>query len=247
MAESDEYARQYFDEQQESNAEYWRRFGGSPDWTGKRVLDVGCGHGAMSVEIAQAGARVIGVDLDEGRIDFANRNLQQRFPHLLDRLTFRAVDATSLAAEQPFDVIVSKDTFEHVTDVAALLKGLGQLLAPDGRLYAGFSPLYGSPFGDHGRTGLKVPWAHALLPKRAVYAAAARHNGHPVNSLVDIGLNGNTPEQFRTAFDNSGLRLLDIAYNRGDKRLLPILEKARQRFGRLDRFTTVSVYAVFGV
>ena len=86
MAESDAYARQYFDEQQESNAEYWRRFGLAPDWTSKRVLDVGCGHGAMSVEIAQAGATVLGVDLDEGRIDFANRNLAQRFPHLTERL-----------------------------------------------------------------------------------------------------------------------------------------------------------------
>ena len=53
--------------------------------------------------------------------------------------------------------------------------------------------------------------------------------------------------KFRAAFDNSGLRLLDIAYNRGDKRLLPLLEKARTRFPRLDRFTTVSIYAVFGV
>lgn len=247
MTESEEHARRYFDEQQDSNAEYWRRFGAAPDWSGKRVLDVGCGHGAMSVEIAQAGATVLGVDLDEGRIDFANRNLTQRFPHLTERVAFRAVDATSLPTDQPFDVIVSKDTFEHVADVASLLKVLGQLLTPQGRLYAGFSPLYGSPFGDHTRTGLRVPWAHAILPKRAVYGAAARHNGHPVNSLVDIGLNGNTPDQFRTAFDNSGLRLLDIAYNRGDKRLLPALEKARTRIRRLDRFTTVSIYAVFGV
>ena len=73
---------------------------------------------------------------------------------------------------------MSKDTFEHVDDVASLLKGLGQLLGSEGRLYAGFSPLYGSPFGDHTRTGLRVPWAHALLPKRAVCASAARHNGH---------------------------------------------------------------------
>lgn len=49
---------------------------------------------------------------------------------------------------------MSKDTFEHVDDEASLLKGLGQLLGPGGRLYAGFIPLYGSPIGDHTRTGL---------------------------------------------------------------------------------------------
>jgi SAM-dependent methyltransferase len=248
VTETEEYARQYFDGQEESNEEYWRRFGTTVGWAGKRVLEVGCGHGAMSVEIAQAGASVLGVDLDEGRVAFANANLARRFPQLLDRVSFRAVDAASLPVDQKFDVIVSKDTFEHVGDVATLLRALGErLVRPGGRIYAGFSPLYYSPFGDHGRTGLKVPWAHAALPRRLVYAAAARHNGHRVDSLLDIGLNGNTPDQFRAAFADSGLRLVDIAYNRGDKRLLPVLEKARTRFPRLDRFTTVSIYAVFGV
>jgi SAM-dependent methyltransferase len=244
LAETEEYARRYFAEQQASNREYWRRFGASPDWRGKRVLEVGCGHGAMSIEIAEAGAIVLGVDLDEFRVDFANRNLAQRFPHLVDQVTFQAVDAASLPSDQLFDVIVSKDTFEHVEDLASLLKELGQRLAPGGLIYAGFSPLYYSPRGDHGRTGLKVPWAHAILPMPAVCAAAARHNGHPVRSLVDIGLNGNTPDQFRAAFEDSGLRLCTIAYNRGDKPLLSALEKARGRFPRFDRFTTVSIYAV---
>lgn len=247
MAESEEYARQYFEEQAASNREFWRRLGVAPEWAGKRVLDLGCGHGALSVELAQAGASVLGIDLDEGRIAFANRNLAQRFPQLLNRVTFQAVDAAALPAEQLFDAVVTKDTFEHVADVESLLKTLGQHLTPDGLIYAGFSPLYYSPFGDHGRTGLKIPWAHAVLPKRLVLASAARHNRHPVNSLLDIGLNGNTPEEFRVAFNNSGLRLQDIAYNRGDKRLLPTLEKARRKLRRLDKFTTVSIYAIFGV
>jgi cyclopropane fatty-acyl-phospholipid synthase-like methyltransferase len=225
LAETEEYARQYFIKQRASNREYWRRFGASPDWDGKRVLEVGCGHGAMSIELAEAGAMVHGVDLDEFRV-------------------FQAVDATSLPSDRLFDAIVSKDTFEHVEDLASLLKGLGQRLAPGGLIYAGFSPLYYSPRGDHGRTGLKVPWAHAMLPKSAVCAAAARHNGHPVRTLVDIGLNGNTPDQYRAAFEDSGLRLRDIGYNRGDKPLLAVLEKARGRFPRFDRFTTVSIYAV---
>lgn len=55
------------------------------------------------------------------------------------------------------------------------------------------------------------------------------------------------PDQFRAAFDDSGLRIIRLAYNCGDKRLLPVLEKARKRFRRLDRFTTVSIYAVFAV
>jgi 2-polyprenyl-3-methyl-5-hydroxy-6-metoxy-1,4-benzoquinol methylase len=122
VAETEEYARRYFEEQFASNAEYWKRFGFQPDWYGKRVLDVGCGHGALSVEIAQAGATVLGVDLDEFRIDFANRNLNGRFPELMERVRFRAVNALTLPVDEPFDVIVSKDTFEHVADVTSLVK-----------------------------------------------------------------------------------------------------------------------------
>ena len=38
-----------------------------------------------------------------------------------------------------WDLIVSKDTFEHAADVASLLKGIGRLLKRDGVAYIGFS------------------------------------------------------------------------------------------------------------
>jgi cyclopropane fatty-acyl-phospholipid synthase-like methyltransferase len=96
LSETEEYAQQYFADQHESNGEYWKRFGTRPDVAGRRVLEVGCGHGAMAIRLAQQGATVTGVDLDNGRIDFANRNLAERFPELADRVTFRSVDACTL-------------------------------------------------------------------------------------------------------------------------------------------------------
>jgi SAM-dependent methyltransferase len=245
VAESDREALEYFKVQLEENGEYWRRFGCQPEWQGKHVLEVGCGHGAMSVQVAQAGGVVLGIDLDEQHIDFANRNLSERFPELVDRVTFRAVDALNLPTDERFDVILSKDTFEHVANVDSLMQGLGKRLVPGGRLYVGFSPLYHSPWGDHSRSGLRLPWAHAILPRSVVYAAASRHGGCRVTSLADVGLNGNTPQQFRDAFDNSGLQLLSIAYNRGDKRLLPLFERVGRRYPRLEKYTTVSIYATF--
>lgn len=245
MPETEEYARSYFDTSARSNNDYWRRFGDQPDWPGKRVLDLGCGHGAMTIQIAQAGGQVIGIDLNKSRIDFAQRNLQNNFPDLTGLVSFIAGDATSVLDDnEPFDVIVSKDTLEHVDQPCELLRGLGKLLKPNGRLYVGFSPLFYSPFGDHGNAGLRVPWLHAVLPKRLVFAAASRHQGRPVTSLSDITLNGNTPKQFRNAFDKSGLQLIDLRYNRGDKRLLPALERIRKSVRLVEKFTTVSMYAV---
>ena len=242
MPETLEYQNWYFADQRASNQEYWTRFGSSPDWAGKRVLDVGCGHGAMSVEIAQAGAEVRGVDLDEERIRFAQRNVTEKYPELAERLRFDFVDAAELPTDEPFDVIVSKDTFEHVGDLPALLVALHALLKPGGVLYAGFSPLYYSPYGDHGRTGMKLPWAHAVLPERLVLKRAARHQDMTVGNLMDLGLNGNTSRDFLAAFEGSPLRVAEIAFNRGDKRLLTVLDRLR-KYPRLEKFATVSIYA----
>ena len=243
MPESDDYARAYFDAQFDSNREYWRRFGGKPELAGKRVLEVGCGHGAMAIDLASHGAEVLAVDLDESRIDFAQRNLSSRFPELVGRVAFAAVDATRLPENKPFDLIVSKDTFEHVDDVSRLLAGLGRLLRSDGIMYIGFSPLYYSPFGDHGRTGLRLPWAHAVLPHRLVITAASRRNSGKVTSLMDIGLNANTPAQFQEAFDASGLKIIEIKYNQGDKPMLRLFEKVRVRHRIVEKYATVSIYA----
>lgn len=235
-------ALDYFTDQLSSNREYWRRFGIEPDVRGARILDFGCGHGALSVTLAQAGAaQVLGIDLDEQRIEFANLNIQERYPELSGRVKFAAVNAFDL--KDTFDVIVSKDTFEHVSDPEALLAQLHRLLVPGGKLYMGFSPLYYSPFGDHGRTGLRLPWAHAVLPMPIVLRSAARVYHKPVTSLEDIGLNGWKPIQFEQAIERSPFKVRSLRFNAGDKKLLPVLTKAR-RFRMLEPFVTVSMYAV---
>lgn len=232
----------YFTDQLSSNREYWRRFGIEPDVRGAKVLDFGCGHGALSVTLAQAGAaQVLGIDLAQELIEFAKLNVRDHYPEVSDRVNFAATDAFDL--KETFDVIVSKDTFEHVSDPQALLAQLHRLLVPGGRFYLGFSPLYYSPFGDHGRTGLRVPWAHAVLPKAVVLRSAARFAKKPVESLDDIGLNGWKPKQFERAIESSPFRVRSMRFNSGDKKLLPILTKAR-RFPVLEPFATISIYAV---
>jgi ubiquinone/menaquinone biosynthesis C-methylase UbiE len=233
----------YFSLQFESNEEFWRRFGGRPEFAGKTVLDLGCGQGAMTVDVAQAGATVVGVDLDEERVEFARRNVALRHPDLAERVSFECARLESLGFEERFDVALSKDTFEHVDDMDSMLQALHRVLTPGGELWAGFSPLYFSPWGDHGRTGLKVPWAHAVLPRRSVLRAATRLRGEEISTLADLGLNGMTPQAFRDCFRRSPFEVVSLAYNRGDKPLLRALDKLRRLRG-LERFSTVSMYVV---
>jgi SAM-dependent methyltransferase len=243
MAKDLEHEARYFEEQKLSNEEFWRRFGRRPDVTGKAVLDIGCGHGALSQALAQDAASVLGIDVDAEFIEFARDRMLQDDPGLADRLEFRLADLPDLGLTDAFDLAVSKDTFEHVADVPAMLRAVQRALKPGGELWVGFSPLYWSPWGDHGRAGLKLPWAHALLPQRAVLAAAGRVEGTPVHSLEDIGLNGMTPAQFRSHATAAGLSITSVTYNPGDRPLLSVLGRVRMLPG-LERWATVGVYAV---
>jgi len=236
--------RAYFDDQAaRSNSEFWERFGRRPSFAGKRVLEIGSGHGAMSVEMAREGATVVGVDPSAELVAFAAENARERFPDLADQLEFTTTDAGGLTSDGEFDLAVSKDTFEHVADVPGLLRSLHRLLRPGGEVWVGFSPLYYSPRGNHERTGTRLPWAHAVLPERKVLELAARDAGEPVQSLNDLGLNGLTPKAFREAVAAGGLVIDTVAYNRGDKALLKALSGLR-RVPPLEKFATVSIYAV---
>ncbi len=227
----------YFVAQQASTREFWARFGSAPHVMGQRVLDIGCGHGAMSVALAQQGATVVGVDINEELVDWARRNVARHHPDLATRLRFEACDPTELPPDDRFDLAVCKDTMEHVEDVPGLFREVRVRLAPGGEFWVGFSPLFYSPFGDHGRVGLRLPWAHAVLPSPVVLRLAR------IERLAEVGLNGLTPSEFRTQVIDAGFITRSIAYNCGDRRLLRLLGRIRHIRG-LERYATVSIYAV---
>lgn len=103
-----------FDHGRAENARYWERFGGKPDFKDAVVVDLGCGHGSLCIDIAQSGAgRVLGLDLNARLIDFANENLKQNYPQFVDVVEFRYQQLQEVP-ESDIDFFVSKDTFEHV-------------------------------------------------------------------------------------------------------------------------------------
>jgi glycosyltransferase involved in cell wall biosynthesis/2-polyprenyl-3-methyl-5-hydroxy-6-metoxy-1,4-benzoquinol methylase len=98
---------------------------------GKRVLDVACGDGYGAFLLAQQGARVVvGVDVAEeaiaiGRHCFARDGVEFLLGNLLDL-------PGVLGKRAPFDVIVSFETIEHVSDPGRFLDGVRRVLAPGG-------------------------------------------------------------------------------------------------------------------
>jgi 2-polyprenyl-6-hydroxyphenyl methylase/3-demethylubiquinone-9 3-methyltransferase len=97
---------------------------------GKEVLDVGCGGGILAEAMAQAGAKVMGVDLSEKALGVAKL-------HQLESgvgVEYRLVAAEALAAEHParFDLVTCMELLEHVPDPASTIAACATLAKPRG-------------------------------------------------------------------------------------------------------------------
>ena len=97
-----------------------------------RILDVGCGTGVLSLELARAGHDVTAVDADRTAIDLAERGAPSGGP---GRVTYHHADVHDWAADEgAFDVVVTTRTLHHVAEPAAALERVRRWLRPGGLL-----------------------------------------------------------------------------------------------------------------
>jgi len=235
---------QYFSEQVVENHDWWKRVGERFECCNANVLDLGCGHGALSISIAEAGAsEVLGLDLAADRITFASDVVRQRYPGLAGKLHFACEDIRTLPQRHHYDYVVSKDSFEHIDELKSVVNSIAVLLKPGGKLIVGFSPLYYSPFGDHDRLGLPCAWLHAVLPERCLLRWVSAKERRRIEKVSDLGLNKLTPAEFRSLFPASHWRVITLQYNRGSRRLMPLMSALR-KIPPLEKYFTVNIYAV---
>lgn len=96
---------------------------------GRSVLDVASGEGYGSALLATRAARVVGVDLSHEAVAHAQAQYRS------DNLQFRVGSASSLPLESSsFDVVVSFETLEHLSEHDEMLTEIARVLKPDGLL-----------------------------------------------------------------------------------------------------------------
>jgi 2-polyprenyl-6-hydroxyphenyl methylase/3-demethylubiquinone-9 3-methyltransferase len=100
-------------------------------WQGRRVIDVGCGGGFMSVALAERGAQVRGVDPSEGSIRAARAHADG----LGLPLEFQVGAGEALPMEDASaDAVICVDVLEHVADLAQVVREFSRVLKPGGVL-----------------------------------------------------------------------------------------------------------------
>src|SRR5437868_8702512 len=161
--------------------------GGVIDWLstkkGVRILDLGCGDGVLTAELAARGAELVGVDASE---DFVAACTARG-------LDVRLMDGEALTFVNEFDAVFSNAALHWMTRPERVIAGVRRALKLGGRFVA--------EFGGHGnvaaivtalqatarRHGVNASLAHPwFFPTPEIYAAMLAKDGFKVKRIALI-------------------------------------------------------------
>jgi SAM-dependent methyltransferase len=127
--------REYFDEVEHRKymvEPHIPRFAEFEKWSGKKVLEVGCGIGTDTMNFARAGAQVTAVDLSEKSLEVARQ--RAKVYGLEDKIQFYQADAEHLCDYVPterYDLIYSFGVIHHTPHPERVLEQLAHFAKPE--------------------------------------------------------------------------------------------------------------------
>jgi len=95
---------------------------------GERVLDVGCGDGALTEKLVTMGCHVVGVDRSKAQVEAARRRY----------LDARVMDGEQLAFRDEFDAVFTNAALHWMRDPDAVILGVWRALKSGGRFVGEF-------------------------------------------------------------------------------------------------------------
>ncbi len=236
------HERRYADFMALRYPQFWQRFGGVPDFAGKRVIDFGCARGGMLQRAMEAGASsALGIDLNPDTIAFAKQTVEPRWD---GRVQFLCEDIRKVEIE-PADILVSVNTMEHVLDLKDTLAAVVDACKPGGELFIGFGPLWHSPFGHHRLIAPRMPWAHLPRQNRAFLGRLHDKDGNTPDSIEQMGFNGATPADFRAALEGLPVEIISSRRNVANGVIKGLAMKAflaPSIIAPLEKYVTISIY-----
>ena len=103
---------------------------------GGRVLELGCGFGMLSLELARHGLDVVGIDLSPAHIDIANQFKEENpFKENFGSLEYRCEDIMKSEFEEAsFESVIFFRSLHHIAKVDTVLEKVYTSLKPGGNL-----------------------------------------------------------------------------------------------------------------
>lgn len=96
----------------------------------KIVLDAACGMGYGTKYLSKFAKKVVGVDIDEKYIEFANKKYRE------EKLEFLTNDVMKINfSNEMFDIVTSFETIEHLTKPEIFLEKISKVLKNNGKLF----------------------------------------------------------------------------------------------------------------
>jgi 2-polyprenyl-3-methyl-5-hydroxy-6-metoxy-1,4-benzoquinol methylase len=146
-------AAEAWEEFVESGADYYRHDVHGPALmkacgavTNRGILDLGCGQGFFTRQLAKAGANVVAIDLSERQIDYA-RTHEEREPL---GIAYHVINATEVSEHFPsgsFDLVTACMSMHDMAQIPAVLRNVHAVLSDKGRLVFSIShPCTDTPF-----------------------------------------------------------------------------------------------------
>ena len=171
-----------------------------------RVLEVGCGHGALAYAMARLGHDVLAID-----------------PRAPEGDLFERVTLEDLSDPGPFGAVVANRSLHHIHDLPAAVETIARVLAPGGRLllHEHAWDVVDEPtlrwYREQGGSGSLADWraGHAGLHSSAAMLAevAPRFAARSLEWTPYLGEElGVEPEVERAAIDSGAIRATGVLY-----------------------------------
>lgn len=168
-----------------------------------KVAEIGCGDGGNMKPFLDLGCTVVGIDISDWKIEQA-RKLLEHHPHKAN-LTLVCKDIYDVHDEPQykFDLIILRDTLEHIPDQEKFLAHLKSFLNPGGKIFVAFPP-WRMPFGGHQQMCQSkflsvLPYFH-LLPNvlyRGVMKLFGESEG-TIAEMLEIKITGISIHRYHT-------------------------------------------------
>lgn len=220
--------------------------------TSTTILEIGCGFGGNLKAFGELGAKCIGVDINPSSVQSGNKILQKEMP--TGNFQLHSEDMFCFSPTEKVDIVLLKDTLEHLHDHRAVLRKIKEFMKPNGFAFFAFPPWH-MPFGGHQQIAKCwfinfFPYIH-LLP-RSLYKlilTIAREEPSIVKELLSLNATGISTSAFEKlaheeGFDITGrqLYLINPIYEHKFKMKPTKQLQAIEKMRHLRDFVTTCAY-----